>query len=152
MSSTENDTLGGISVDDLAGEPKRRRPGRPAGSKNRPGPKATLEHDLRQAHLGLSMAVVGVTNPQVLGVKQAVDILDEQAGKWAAQAYAVARQDERVMNSLLWAMQSGAWIGTFTFPVMLLQPKLASMMVPQQPTPAPPAAETNGNGNGAEIA
>lgn len=176
MSLTDDDTTVPL-FDDPQEEAKPKR-GRPKGSRTTGTTRAPsgLRDELKQAHLGLSMVLVGATNPALLGQTWAIDILDEQSAKWADAALAVARQDERVMNTLKWAMQSGVWLGLLTAtagsvltvatmsgkvavpvgPVMFLQPKLGQQMVASMQAEAAARAasmpSTNGNGDGgAEI-
>lgn len=121
------------------------------------GRRTNLQADLAKAHLGVSMLIVGATNPSVLGNVGAVDVLEKQSNQWAASLHAVAQQDERVMRYVSAAMHAGVWVafvsasatslvtlgalsGKLQVPygaVAYLAPDLVKLF-PPQPVPQPP--------------
>ena len=144
-------------------KPPTKYPPRERSSRRRVS-RASMQQDLAQAHFGLCIAAVGVSNPAALQHKPAVDYLQEHSEHWAATLAAVCEQDERVMLVVQTAMHAGVWFafasasatslvtvgvmsGRLQIPygaVAFLAPKLIQIQTDAQ-AQAERAAQANGN-------
>lgn len=122
---------------------------------------ARLHEDLAKGAKALAMLPL-LRNPQVLTNETVVGIIETRADEFAASWVAVAEKDERVAQWLTTLLTGGVWINagvatlTFTYSIAvfsglvplhpaitMVMPEMGQFIVAQ---PAPPPANTNGDG------
>lgn len=141
---------------------QRRRASRSQSRTPRPRSNAArLHEDLAKGAKALAMLPL-LRNPQVLTDERIVSIIETRADEFAASWVAVAEKDERVAQWLTTLLTGGVWINagvatlTFTYSIAvfsglaplhpaitMVMPEMGQFIVAQ---PAPPPANTNGDG------